>query len=113
MIIIFLSLAISSLHLKPRYHSRRKPKSLKNKQSKSEEEGNSNNDLEAIEALLARRYPKGKGKYKGKIPLIYFSCQVWTHCYKMSKQRRQRWKEAQQVQRQEGFQELQGLQIKR
>ena len=29
--------------------------------------------------MLARSYPKGKGKYKGKIPLIYFSCEEVTH----------------------------------
>lgn len=38
----------------------------KAKRSKSEEEDSSDSDLEAIKALLARRYPKGKGKYKGK-----------------------------------------------
>ncbi len=48
----------------------KKAKNSTSKQSKSEEEDNSNSDLEAIEAFLARRYPKGKGKYKGKSPLI-------------------------------------------
>jgi hypothetical protein len=35
-------------------------KRSKRKQSESEEEDSSDSDLEAIEALLARRYPKGK-----------------------------------------------------
>ena len=54
-----------------------KKKSNKSKanQSKSEEEEESlDNDLEVVEALLARKYSKCKGTYKGKIPLICFSC---------------------------------------
>lgn len=31
-------------------------------------------DVEHLEALLARRFHRGKGKYKGKIPIIYFNC---------------------------------------
>ena len=49
------------------------------KKIESEKEDNSNRYFEAIEALLARRYPKGKGKYKVKIPLIYFSCEEVGH----------------------------------
>ena len=47
-----------------------KAKNSKRKQFQSEEEDSFDSDLEAIEALLVRRYPKGIGKYKGKIPLI-------------------------------------------
>ncbi|MDF3675370.1 hypothetical protein, partial [Enterobacter hormaechei] len=36
-------------------------------------------DLEVVEALLARKYSKGRGKYKGKVPLIYFSCEEIGH----------------------------------
>lgn len=54
---------------------KKKAKKSKARQSESEEEDSSDSDLESIEALLARRYPKGKGKYKGKIILIYFSCE--------------------------------------
>ena len=56
-------------------------KKSKATQSKSEEESKESLDidLEAIEALLAKRYPKGKAKYKGKIPLIYFSCEEVGH----------------------------------
>lgn len=32
-----------------------------------------------VEALLARKYSRGKGKYKGKVPLIYFSCEEICH----------------------------------
>lgn len=52
-----------------------KAKNSKRKKFKSEEEDSFDSDLESIEALLARRYPKGKEKYKGKIPLIYISCE--------------------------------------
>ena len=82
---MFLELAISSLHLKPSKSIKKKATKSKGKQCKSEEEDSSNSDLEAIEALLAKRYPKGKGKYKDKIPLI-----CWSHCWKVSKQRRKR-----------------------
>lgn len=51
----------------------------KSKNSDSEDEDGSSDDLEFIEALLARRFPKGKGKYKGKIPLIFFSCEEVGH----------------------------------
>ncbi len=57
---------------------KKKAKRSERKQSKSEVKDNYDSDLEAIEALLARRYPKGKGKYKEKIPLICLSCkEVW------------------------------------
>ena len=29
-------------------------------------------ELDDLEALMARRLPRGKGKYKGKHPIIYF-----------------------------------------
>ena len=45
----------------------------------SEDEDALDEDLEVIEALLARRLPKGKGKYKGKIPLVYFSYEEVGH----------------------------------
>ena len=47
---------------------KKKGKKSKANQSKSEEEDSFDSDLETIEASLARRYPKGKGKFKGKIP---------------------------------------------
>ena len=42
-------------------------------------EESSDNDLEVVEALLARKYSKGRGKYKGKAPLICFSCKEVCH----------------------------------
>ncbi|MDF3680824.1 hypothetical protein P3S38_27995, partial [Enterobacter hormaechei] len=36
-------------------------------------------DLEVIEALLGRKYSRGRGKFKGKVPLIYFSCEEIGH----------------------------------
>ena len=43
--------------------------------SKSEDEIEEifDSDLEVVEALLAKIYSRRKGRYKGKIPLIYFS----------------------------------------
>ena len=50
-------------------------------QSESEEESeeSSDSDLEVIEALLAKKYSRGRGKYKGKAPLICFSCEEIGH----------------------------------
>ena len=48
------------------------------KQEESEEES-SEEDLEIFEAYLSRKFRKGKGKYKGKIPLICFSCDEVGH----------------------------------
>ena len=31
-------------------------------------------DIEELEALLAKRFHRGKGKYKGKMPIICFNC---------------------------------------
>ena len=58
-----------------------KGKKIKNIQSDSEEEleESSDNDLEVVEALLANKYLRRRGKYKGKIPLIYFSCEKIGH----------------------------------
>ena len=60
---------------------KKKIKKSKANQSESEEEKEecSDNDLEVVEALFARKYSKDKGKYKGKIPLIYFSCEEVGH----------------------------------
>ena len=32
-----------------------------------------------VEALLAKKYSRTRGKYKGKVPLIYFSCEEIGH----------------------------------
>ena len=31
-------------------------------------------DIDELEALLARRFHRGKGKYKGNMPIICFNC---------------------------------------
>ena len=36
-------------------------------------------ELNELKALLARRIPRGKDKYKGKIPLIDFTCNKVDH----------------------------------
>lgn len=48
-------------------------------ESEEESEESSDSDLEVIEALLAKKYSRGRGKYKGKTPLIYFSCEEIGH----------------------------------
>ena len=61
--------------------SLKKGKKIKDIQSESEEESeeSSDSDLEVIEALLAKKYSRGKGKYRGKTPLIYFTCEEIGH----------------------------------
>ena len=57
--------------LKAKLSLKKKTAKSKGKHFESEEEEDSSEiDLEAIEALLAKRYPKAKGKYREKIPLI-------------------------------------------
>ena len=58
-----------------------KGKKSKENQTWSEEETkkSSNSDLEIVKGLLAKKYSKDIGKYKGKIPLIYFSCEEIGH----------------------------------
>ena len=36
-------------------------------------------DIEQLEALLARRFHRGKGKFKGKLPIICFNCNEFGH----------------------------------
>ena len=36
-------------------------------------------DVEQLEALLARRFHRGKGKFKGKLPIIFFNCNEVGH----------------------------------
>ena len=73
---------------------KKKIKKSKSSQLDSDEdetsEESSDNDLEVVEAILARKYSKGRGKYKGKAPLIFFSCEEVGHiATKVSKQRKQ------------------------
>ena len=36
-------------------------------------------DVEQLEELLARRFHRGKGKVKGKLPIICFNCKEISH----------------------------------
>ena len=36
-------------------------------------------DVEKLQALLVRTFHKGKGKFKGKLPIICFSCNEFGH----------------------------------
>ena len=51
----------------------------KRKKSKNEDEDGSDDDLEVIDELISIRFPKCKGKYKGKIPFIFLSCKELGH----------------------------------
>ena len=58
-----------------------KGKKIKDNHSDSEEaiEESSDSDLEVVEAFLAMKYSRSRGKYRGKIPLIFFSCEEVGH----------------------------------
>ena len=36
-------------------------------------------DVEQLEALIARRFHRGKGKFKGKLPIMCFNCNEVGH----------------------------------
>ena len=36
-------------------------------------------DVKELKALLERRFHKGKGKFKGKLPIISFNCNEVSH----------------------------------
>ena len=63
---------ILSLNLRPNFHSKIKENQLDNEE---EIEESLDSDLEVVEALLAKKYSTSREKYKGKVPLIYFSCE--------------------------------------
>lgn len=42
-------------------------------------DGDDEDRLIELEALLAKIFPRGTGKYKGKLPLKYFSCNKIGH----------------------------------
>ena len=53
------------------------------KKKKKQHVDNDNNrydeDIEELKALLAKRFHRGKGKYKGKMPIICFNCNEIGH----------------------------------
>ena len=64
------------------FYSKDKKKRMKiyaNSDSETNDE-----DIDELEALLARRFHKGKGKYKGKMPIIFFNYYEVGHISKMS-----------------------------
>ena len=56
------------------------------KKKKKVKYGSSDNDIdeedvEQLEALLARRFHRGKGKFKGKLPIMCFNCNEVGHIF--------------------------------
>src|SRR5271154_3436090 len=54
-------------------------KSNKGKKCVDSDSDTTDDDLEELEALMARRLSRGKGKFKGKLPIICFSCNKVGH----------------------------------
>ena len=48
-------------------------------------------DVEQLEALLARRFHKGEGKFKGKLPIICFNCNEIGHIVARCLEKKNRW----------------------
>jgi hypothetical protein len=57
----------------PKYKKKKKVKPSASDSDRDDEE------LEELEALLARKFHRGKGKYKGKLPIICFNCHEVGH----------------------------------
>ena len=55
--------------------------SNKEKTNNDESDSNLEEQLDEIEAKLARRLLRGKGKFKGILPLIYFKCNEVGHFF--------------------------------
>ena len=55
---------------------KRKKRRIKHVSSNSDTE---EEDVEQLEELLASRIHRGKGKFKGKLPIIYFNCNEVGH----------------------------------
>ena len=51
----------------------------KNKKYVSNDSDTNEEDVEQLEALLERRFDKGKGKFKGKLSIICFNCNEVGH----------------------------------
>ena len=45
----------------------------------SNDSSTNEDDVDQLEALLARRFHRGKGKFKGKMPIICFNCNEVGH----------------------------------
>ena len=58
-----------------------KPKKKKKRKIKyaSSDINTNEEDVEQLEALMVRRFHKGKGKFKGKLPIICFNCNEAGH----------------------------------
>ena len=53
--------------------------SKKDKSSKDESDYEFEDNMDDIDVSLSRRLPRDKGKFKGKLPLIYFKCHEVGH----------------------------------
>ena len=57
-----------------------KPKKKKRKIKYASNDSNTDEeDVKQLEALLARRFHRGNGKFKGKLPIICFNCNEVGH----------------------------------
>jgi hypothetical protein len=54
-------------------------KKEKKKKYVSSDSSTDEEDVEQMEALLARRFHRGKGKFKGKLPIVCFNCNEVGH----------------------------------
>ena len=43
------------------------------------ESDSSNDEIDELEALIVKRFGRGRGKYKGKLPIICFRCNNVNH----------------------------------
>ena len=60
------------------FDEKKKKKKIKIKHVTSDSDTDEE-DVEQLEALLARRFHRGKGKLKGKLPIICYNCNEVGH----------------------------------
>ena len=60
-----------------------KEKKKKNLKHVSNDSDTNEDDVEELEAFLARIFHKGKGKYNGKLPIICLNCNKFYHIASM------------------------------
>ena len=51
----------------------------KRKKYVSNDSDTNEEDVDQLEALMARRFHRGKGKFKGKLPIMCFNCNEVGH----------------------------------
>ena len=69
----------AKLSLKEHNEKKKKKKKKKKEKYVSSDSDIDEEDVDQLEALLARRFHRGRGKFKGKLPIMCFNCNEVGH----------------------------------